>query len=213
MEAAIAGTEASTGATPERAERGRQGAKGERTRARIKAAFADLLRAKGFAQVTIADICRSADITVGGFYFHFASQEALLDEAMAEYAADLMADLEAALAGEGFAERVTGAFLAAYADRTGLARTFQQLTRMRADYAERWREASGPWMQSLASRLRQARPDLAEPQALFLAYALTAMITTRLDIVFVYRGRAGVRDELAGELREVWRRMAAEPST
>ncbi|HEY3888124.1 MAG TPA: TetR/AcrR family transcriptional regulator, partial [Caulobacteraceae bacterium] len=136
---------------PERSERARQGAKGERTRQRIKQAFADLLGGKSFTSVTIADICRTSDITVGGFYFHFPSQEALLDEVMAEYLGGLLDDFEAALDnGAGLAEAVCGAFLKAYSERVGLARTFQQLTRLRSDYAARWRLASEGAMARLA---------------------------------------------------------------
>jgi AcrR family transcriptional regulator len=173
----VIATKDTAAAAPAPDRRGRHGVKGERTRRRIKSAFAELLDGKGFASVTIADICRTADITVGGFYFHFASQEELLDEAMAEYAAALLGDLEAALedGGADLAEAVCEAFLEAYCDRAGLARTFQQLTRMRSDYALRWRTASRSVMQKLAERLGVERADLAPDQAAFLAYALVTI--------------------------------------
>ncbi|HEY5008254.1 MAG TPA: TetR/AcrR family transcriptional regulator [Caulobacteraceae bacterium] len=203
---------------PDRPERARQGAKGERTRQRIKEAFADLLGGKSFTSVTIADICRTSDITVGGFYFHFPSQEALLDEVMAEYLGGLVGDFEAAVdrTSAGLAEAVCGAFLKAYSERVGLARTFQQLTRMRADYAIRWRLASEGAKARLAMRLERARPDLAPERALFLAYALVTMIVSKLDLVYVYRDRSGAqaaasRAALAGELAGLWTRMAASP--
>lgn len=201
---------------PDRRERGRQGVKGERTRQRIKAAFAELLESKSFSSVTIADICRTADITVGGFYFHFASQDALLDEVMSEHIAALVGDLEAALdapsAAGALAEAVCGAFIEAYATRVGLARTFLQLTRMRAEYAARWRTASGPAMRRLAVRLCAERADLAPPQGSFLAYALVTMIVSKLDLVYVYRDRAGTmtasRGALAFQLPALWRHMS-----
>jgi AcrR family transcriptional regulator len=202
---------------PDKPERTRQGAKGERTRGRIKAAFADLLGAKSFTSVTIADICRTSDITVGGFYFHFGSQEALLDEVMTEYIEALVGDFEAALEDRprgGLADAVCGAFLKAYSERVGLARTFQQLTRMRSDYALRWRLASEAAMEMLADRLRAERPDLAPDRARFLAYGLVTMIISRLDLVYVYRDRSGrtatpPREALGRDLVEFWKRMAA----
>ena len=202
---------------PDKPERGRQGAKGERTRQRIKTAFADLLGVKSFTSVTIADICRTSDITVGGFYFHFASQEALLDEVMGEYLEALVGDFDAALEGDergDLAAAVCGAFLKAYSERIGLARTFQQLTRMRTDYALRWRLASEVEMGKLAARLRTERPDLAPDRARFLAYGLVTMIVSRLDLVYVYRDRSGrtgstPREVLARELAGLWKRMAA----
>jgi AcrR family transcriptional regulator len=199
---------------PDRRESGSQGVKGERTRQRIKAGFAELLERKSFASVTIADICRTSDITVGGLYFHFPSQEELLDELMAEYVAALAARLDAALEEEALAEAVCGAFHEAYSRKVGLARTFQQLTRMRADYAMRWRAASEPALLRLAERLGAERADLAPDQARLLAYALITMIMSKLDLVYVYRDRsdaatAAVRTALEAELPELWRRMAA----
>jgi AcrR family transcriptional regulator len=199
---------------PDRRELGRQGVKGEQTRQRIKSAFADLLERTSFASVTIADICRTSDITVGGLYFHFPSQEELLDEVMAEYVERLIGDLDAALEATALAEAVCAAFLKAYTEKVGLARTFQQLTRMRSDYATRWREASERSLLRLASRLGEARADLAPDRACFLAFALVTMIMSRLDLVYVYRDRsetaaAAASTTLLAELTEVWRRMAA----
>ncbi|HWE99312.1 MAG TPA: TetR/AcrR family transcriptional regulator [Caulobacteraceae bacterium] len=198
-------------------EAGRQGVKGERTRQRIKGAFADLLERKSFASITIADICRTSDITVGGLYFHFPSQEELLDEVMAEYVAALASGLEAALEDEAFAEAVCAAFLEAYSRKIGLARTFQQLTRIRSDYAVRWRAASERSLQRLAQRLGAERADLAPDKSRFLAYALITMITSKLDQAYVYRDRSDAatgpsRAALSAELPELWRRMAAAGS-
>jgi AcrR family transcriptional regulator len=196
----------------DRREPGRQGVKGERTRQRIKAAFAGLLERKSFASVTIADICRTSDITVGGLYFHFPSQEQLLDEVMAAYVARLVGDLEAALEETQLANAVCSAFLKAYSETAGLAGAFQQLTRLRPDYALRWRTASELTLLRLAERLRASRVDLSADRATFLAYALVTMIMSRLDLVYVYRGRsasAAAPATLHAELAELWRRMAA----
>jgi hypothetical protein len=118
--------------------------------------------------------------------------------------------------GGELAGAVCGAFLTAYSERGGLARTFQQLIRLKSDYAVRWRLASQGAMARLATRLRRVRPGLAGEQALFLAYALVTMIVSKLDLVYVYRGRSGAqaaasRAALAGELGELWTRMAAGP--
>ncbi len=101
--------------------------KGERTRGRIKEVFAELLENKSFASITIADICRASDVTVGGFYFHFVSQDELLNEVMWQYADDLMRVVDAAII-DGprtpLAVSVCSAFLRAYAAQSGLARRF-----------------------------------------------------------------------------------------
>jgi AcrR family transcriptional regulator len=204
---------------PEPREAARQGVKGERTRQRIKDGFAELLERKSFASITIADICRTADITVGGLYFHFPSQEELLDEVMAEYVAALTQNLETALEADALAEAVCEAFIETYAQKVGLARTFQQLTRMRADYAARWRTASAQALARLTDRLAAERPELAPDKAAFLAYALVTMIVSKLDLVYVYSDRSSAAGRsahaaLSAQLPQLWRRMsAAEPAS
>ena len=53
----------------------------------IQEAFFALLAEVGFAKMTVADICRRADINRGTFYLHyedkFALLDALIDEALA----------------------------------------------------------------------------------------------------------------------------------
>jgi AcrR family transcriptional regulator len=193
--------------------------KGDRTRERIKSAFSHLLDGKSFASVTIADICQTSDITVGGFYFHFGSQEELLDEVMVEHLARLVADVEAALAGaegDAVAAAVCGAFVSAYSERSGLARTFQRLTRMRADYAARWRQASASTIVQLGGKLEAERPELAPQRTRFLAYALITMIVSKLDQVYVYKDHIGDRrggraGDLERNLVTTWLRMVAGP--
>ncbi len=43
---------------------------------------ARLLRANGIAGARVADVMKGAGLTVGGFYAHFASKEALVDDAL-----------------------------------------------------------------------------------------------------------------------------------
>lgn len=54
----------------------------ERTHETILESAARLLRAKGIAGARVADVMRGAGLTVGGFYAHFASKEALVDDAL-----------------------------------------------------------------------------------------------------------------------------------
>ena len=45
----------------------------------IREAFFELLGEVGFAKITVADICRRADVNRGTFYLHFEDKYALLD--------------------------------------------------------------------------------------------------------------------------------------
>lgn len=188
------------------------GNKGERTRARVKTALCELLARKSFAAITISDICRTADITVGGFYFHFANQDALLNEVMWEYVDELGAALERAInaKGKSLAASVCAALVSAYQERSGLARAFQQLRRTRTEYAVRWRETMGPRIVRLAETLSEERPDLSDSKSMFLAHALITMAVSQLDLAYVYVERhkaADVRVALTEKLVLLWRRM------
>ena len=54
----------------------------------IREAFFELLREKGFDKMSVADICRRADINRGTFYLHYVDKydllDALIDEALDE---------------------------------------------------------------------------------------------------------------------------------
>ena len=66
----------------------------------IREAFFELLDEVGFAKITVADICRRADINRGTFYLHFedkyALADALIDEAL-EAAPPLEGNAQASL--------------------------------------------------------------------------------------------------------------------
>jgi TetR/AcrR family transcriptional regulator, transcriptional repressor for nem operon len=59
----------------------------ERTRSSIVASACRLVREKGIGGARVADVMSAAGLTVGGFYAHFASKEALIDEALRRTAA------------------------------------------------------------------------------------------------------------------------------
>jgi TetR/AcrR family transcriptional repressor of nem operon len=59
----------------------------EKSHARILESASRLLRARGIAGAGVAEVMKGASLTVGGFYAHFASKEALIDAALARTAA------------------------------------------------------------------------------------------------------------------------------
>jgi TetR/AcrR family transcriptional repressor of nem operon len=64
-----------------------------RTHASIISSACKLLREKGIGGARVADVMSGAGLTVGGFYAHFASKEALVDEAIRRTAAFMRARL------------------------------------------------------------------------------------------------------------------------
>lgn len=71
----------------------RRDRKKERTRREIYEAAMDLFARSGFATVTIADICKAADVGRGTFFFHFPSKAALLYEFNRRVAEEFKASL------------------------------------------------------------------------------------------------------------------------
>jgi TetR/AcrR family transcriptional regulator, transcriptional repressor for nem operon len=53
-----------------------------RTHARLRETAALLLRTRGLREPSVADVMRGARLTVGGFYGHWASREALFEEVL-----------------------------------------------------------------------------------------------------------------------------------
>jgi TetR/AcrR family transcriptional repressor of nem operon len=77
----------------------------ERTHETILESGARLLRSKGISGARVAEIMGGAGLTVGGFYAHFASKEALVDEALRLTASRLRARLFAGLEAKGEGDR------------------------------------------------------------------------------------------------------------
>src|SRR5688572_28255296 len=72
----------------------------ERTHEKILASAAKLFRTKGVAETSVADVMAGAGLTVGGFYAHFDSKDALVEatlrRAMTELRPILLRELERA---------------------------------------------------------------------------------------------------------------------
>jgi TetR/AcrR family transcriptional repressor of nem operon len=71
-------------------------AEAQANRERVVNAAARLVRERGAAGVSVADVMKAVGLTQGGFYKQFASKEALIDEAAAKGFADMVSRLDAA---------------------------------------------------------------------------------------------------------------------
>ena len=77
----------------------------EQSHGAILASAARLVRAHGIAGARVADVMKGAGLTVGGFYAHFASKEALVDETLARCGDESQARLTARLDEKPAADR------------------------------------------------------------------------------------------------------------
>ena len=166
--------------------------KGERTRERIKQGFVKALDERNHARVTIEDICRQADITVGGFYFHYQNQQLLLEEVIGEYVSALAASFEAATNPvdlSGSIEKIVNTFTNAYSEAPGLTRTFQQLVRTQTETAEIWRKAIAPCIEKLSNAILAEQAALSEEKANFLAASIVSLATLAFNPQYFLRSK------------------------
>ncbi len=77
----------------------------ERTHGTILESAARLVRSKGIAGTRVADVMSGAGLTVGGFYAHFGSKEALVDDVLRLTASRLRERLFAGLEAKDEADR------------------------------------------------------------------------------------------------------------
>jgi TetR/AcrR family transcriptional regulator, transcriptional repressor for nem operon len=77
----------------------------ERSHQTILESAARLLHEKGISGARVVDVMKGAALTVGGFYAHFASKDALVDEALRRTGAELRSRLFARLDEKAAADR------------------------------------------------------------------------------------------------------------
>jgi len=77
----------------------------EQSHETILASASRLLRERGIAGARVAEVMKGAGLTVGGFYAHFASKEALIDETIRRTGAAMRARLFAGLDDKAKADR------------------------------------------------------------------------------------------------------------
>jgi len=68
--------------------------KGERTKAQIKQSILRLVARKGLFELTLDDICRANQLTVGAFYFHFPGKDQAVEETIAEVVHALYSEID-----------------------------------------------------------------------------------------------------------------------
>ncbi len=151
--------------------------RGDRSRARILEAAAQVFAEDGYAGASMARILDEAETTKGGFYFHFASKQALALAVMGDQLDQWFAETMAAASRH---ERAVDQLFAVPRVLTeqirsgrGLASFQRLIADLCADEDLREQVQSGirPWVDATAQQFRRAmdegdlRPDL-DPQAM-----------------------------------------------
>jgi TetR/AcrR family transcriptional repressor of nem operon len=160
-------------------------ARKEKIRERILDAAGNLIREKGISDASVADVMEGAGMTVGGFYAHFPSKQALMAEALRNALRKSRALLASAAGGKKGAEWVN-AVARSYLSRTHrdnpqlgcpLPATLGELVRedmaLRGALAEEISDTAG----EIALRLKDAGLDDPRMEALAVLATMVGGLT------------------------------------
>lgn len=188
---------------------GRSG-RSERTHEGILDAAARLVRRRGIAGARIADVMRSAGLTVGGFYAHFGSKEELIDATLRRAGMGLRVKLfdgiEQVPAEERAFHLIDRYLSAAHRDRNseGLGCALPAVTSEVGTTAAAHRPVLGEQLDLLMRRLEEQLPATVRAPRL-TAVALIALMYGGLSLARALRG-SELSDEVLAACRMLGRR-------
>jgi TetR/AcrR family transcriptional regulator, transcriptional repressor for nem operon len=170
----------------------------ERTHEEILASAAKLLRAKGVSGARVQEVMKGAGLTVGGFYAHFASKEALIDETLRRTASELRKTLFAGLEDKPEVDRaevVLKRYVSArHRDNPESGCPFPSITGEIATQHEAHQDVLGEQINALIRELEPLMPGRASA-ARTLAVGLTALMVGGLSVARAL-GKSDLSDEV-----------------
>ncbi len=168
--------------------------RGEETRERILNAALEAFGRYGYDATSVAEICRRAGVTKGGFYHHFPSKKALFLDLLERWLEGIDAQLEAARSGQTVPEelrRMTGMVRGIFQDAGGKLPIFLEFLTKSGQSPEVWQATAVPfrkYQQFFAEMirdgieegsLRPVDPDLAS--RVLISFALGFLAQGLLD--------------------------------
>ncbi|MFP2897156.1 TetR family transcriptional regulator [Corallococcus sp. 4LFB] len=175
------------------------------THARILAAAEKLFRAEGFSGASVERVMRAAGLTVGGFYAHFASKEALLAESLRAFMTANRARWLSGLRtsrGPEFVERFARRYLDQYNRATGdtacmMPSLLSDLTRATPEVQAAFGQGLEELVGEAQAQLPRARRDARQQMLATVALCFGAMTLAR----------ATASQPLAGEILDAARAL------
>lgn len=176
------------------------------THEQILASAGRLLRARGLAATSVADVMKGAGLTVGGFYAHFASKDALLGEVLRRAGAAmrerLFAGLDARGADERFELLVRRYLSRAHRDEAEAGCVLPAVVGEVAAGADAQRDALADVLDALGEGIAAQLGEPAPPaRARGFALGLAALLYGGLSLSRAVRGTA-LSDEILRASRE-----------
>jgi TetR/AcrR family transcriptional repressor of nem operon len=171
----------------------------DRTHESILESAARLVRERGIAGARVADVMKGAGLTVGGFYAHFASKEALVDDALRRTAGAMRARLFAGLEAKAEADRaevVLKRYLStAHRDEVANGCPFPAVVGEIATTAGEHRQVLGVEVEAFAAELQPFLSTGDVLQRRHLALGLLALMYGGISLARALRGSA-LSDEM-----------------
>lgn len=183
----------------------------ERTHENILRSAASLLRERGVAGARVADVMQRAGLTVGGFYAHFPSKEALIDEALCRTATELRAQLFGELRGQDdVISGVLRRYLSkAHRDNAELGCPFPAVVSEIATTAPEHRDALASELEKMSAELAAHVHDGELPKR-HIALALAALMIGGLSLARALKGTE-LSDEVLRACRAFGKAYASKP--
>ena len=164
----------------------------ERTHETILESAARLVREKGISGARVADVMKGAGLTVGGFYAHFASKEALVDDALRRTATLMRERLFAGLDAKDEADRaevVLKRYLSsAHRDEVALGCPFPAVVGEIATTAGEHRDVLAEQVEAFAGELQGYLRTNDVLQRRHLALGLLALMYGGISLARALRG-------------------------
>jgi TetR/AcrR family transcriptional repressor of nem operon len=164
----------------------------ERTHQSILESAARLVRSQGIVGARVADVMSGAGLTVGGFYAHFASKEALVDDVLRRTATRLREKLFAGLEAKAEADRaevVLKRYLStAHRDNVDDGCPFPAVVGEVATTAPEHREVLREQVEVFARELESRIPREERIAPRQLAFGLLALMVGGLNLARAVRG-------------------------
>jgi TetR/AcrR family transcriptional regulator, transcriptional repressor for nem operon len=185
----------------------------QHTNETILQSAARLLREKGISGARVADVMKGAGLTVGGFYAHFTSKEALIDTTIRRTAREMRARLFSKLDTKpepDRAEVVLKRYLsAAHRDDLVGGCPFPAIVGEVATTANEHAEVLGEQLDAFATELEPYLPSTDKLPRRQLALATLALMYGGLSLARAVRG-SDLSDEIIRACR-AFGRLAARP--
>ena len=156
--------------------------KGERTRALLKAAAAQLLERGGYRDLRVTDVNERAGVSNALFYLYFPNKDKITEEVMTEFVDVLFSHTPRDRIPNNVEEAIYRAnldYVLRFAANPGLMRCLLQFGDEMAEFEKLWRERNDAWVEKTVRRLGR-EPDLT-PKSADEIWSTTAALGMMMD--------------------------------